>query len=238
MIAAIEFLNSREKATLILGVVVLAYVWRKDHSIGGSIFQVLRSMLAPKLSLLWVATCIYSATIVYAAYAAGLWHTTAIKETIYWFGTALILTGNAITTSSFDRAYAKRLARRALRVTLVIEFLVNLYVLPLLAELVLVPFVALFVGMQIVAEHDPNLASIKKFIDRTLILVGLGLMVWVIVRALTNLHGTLTREHAEVLLLVPAFSLALVPFLYAMWKWSRWDQERIMRRWRESKVLL
>jgi hypothetical protein len=212
-------------------------VWRKDHSIGGSFLSVLRALLTPKLSLLWATAAIYSAAIVVVAHAIGLWHTTAIKETIYWYvGTAAVLTGNAITTRTFDRAYAKRLARKALRVTIIIEFLANLYMLPLAGELVLVPLIALFVMVQAVAENDPNLAPAKKLTDKILTLIGIGVMVWVIVSALTDINALLTREHAEGLLLIPTFTLAFVPFLYFMWKWSRWDQERIMRRWREGKL--
>ncbi len=237
MLALIDFLDSRQKAMVVWSVIVLAYVRRKDRSIGGSIVRVLRPMFAPKLSLLWALAATYSAGLVLAAYAAGLWHTSAIKETVYWFvGTAAVLTGGAIRTRNFDRDYAKRLARKALRVTIVVEFLVNLYVMPLAAELVFVPLVAMFVMMQVVAEHDPKVASVKKLLDRMLMLIGIGVMTWVIVSVATDLHGLLTREHAEGLLLVPAFTLAFVPFLYGMWRWSRWDQEHVMRRWREGKL--
>lgn len=67
-------------------------------------------------------------------------------------------------------------------------------------------------------------------------LIGFGLIAWVIVGASTDLHGLVTREHAEGLLVAPAFILAFVPFLYLVWRWSRWDQERVMRRWREEKL--
>lgn len=239
MFAVVDFLSSREKAMLIWGVVVTVYVWRKDNSIGGSLVGVLRSMFAPKLSLLWLAATTYCSAIVLAAKVAGLWPTTATKETIYWFlCTGAVLTGNVTTARSFDRAFVKQLARKALRLTIIVEFLVGVYVMPLAAELVVVPVVALFAMMQVVAENDPNLTSVKKLLDRISMLIGFGLMAWVIVSALTDLDALATRDHAEGLLLVPAFTLALVPFLYAVWKWSRWDQDRIMRRWRESKVAL
>lgn len=237
MIAAIDFPSSREKAMVIWCVLLSVYVWRKDNTIGAALLQVLRSMFAPVLSLLWAAAAAYCTGVVFAAHAVGLWHMTAIKETIYWFvGTGAVLTGSAITTHSFDRAFVKRLARKALRFTIIVEFLINLYVMPLAAELVLVPLVALFVIMQVVAENDPKLAAVKKFLDRALILTGGGIMVWVIASALTDLGGLLTREHAEGLLLAPAFTLAFIPFFYGMWLYGRWDLDRAMRRWRESKA--
>jgi hypothetical protein len=237
VLAVIGFLNSRERATIIWGFLLMVYVWRKDDSIGSSFLQVFRSMLHPKLLTLWITTTAFTAGLVLTANAAGLWHTTAIKETVYWFfGSGAPLTGRAIAAKTFDRAYAKRLARSAVRFTLIIEFLVGLYVMPLAAELVLVPLVALFLMMQVVAENDPAHAAIKKLLDRVLMLIGIGGMTWVLVSALTDIDGLLTREHAERLLLAPAFTLAFLPFLYAIWRWSRWEQDRTMRRWRETKV--
>jgi hypothetical protein len=196
-----------------------------------------KAMLAPKLLLMWATAACYCAAIVLGAERAGMWHTTAIKETIYWFlGTAAVLAGNATTTHTFDRAFIKRLARKAIRFTIIIEFLINLYVMPLLAELFLVPVVALFVAMQALAENDPKLMPVKKLLDRTLMFIAFGLMLYVTVSAVTDLGALLTREHAEGLLLAPAFTLACVPFLYAIWRWSRWDRDRVMRRWRENEA--
>jgi hypothetical protein len=77
---------------------------------------------------------------------------------------------------------------------------------------------------------------VKRLLDRVLVIIGLSGMTWVLVEALTDLHGLLTREHAERLLLAPAFTLAFIPFLYAICRLSRWDQERTMRRWRQSNA--
>lgn len=231
----IDFLNSREKAGAIWAGAVLVYVLCKDRSIAGSILRSLGTLFTPKLSLVWAAAAAYAAGLVLAAAVIGLWHTTAIKETLYWFlGTAVVLTGSALTTPSFDRTYAKRVAHKALRLTIIIEFLVNLYVMPLAAELVLVPLVAMFVMMQIVAESDPKLASVRTFLDRALMLIGVCLLAWVTVSALTDPRGLLTREHAEALMLVPVLTLAFLPFLYGMMRWSRWDTDRVMRRWRQK----
>ena len=85
----------------------------------------------------------------FVAHRLNLWHLTALKETIYWFlGTALVLVGSAITAQVFDRAFAMRLMHKAIRFTLIIEFLVGIYVMPLILELVFVPLMTLLVLMQ------------------------------------------------------------------------------------------
>jgi hypothetical protein len=237
VLAVAGVLDAREKATIIWALVLLAYVLRKDLSIAYSLLGVLRSAFHPTLSLVWVLAGVYTAGVVCAGRAIGLWHITAIKETCYWFlGTGTVLTFHAMTTRRFGGDYAKRVVRKAVRFTVVVEFLVNLYVLPFVAELFVVPLLALFVIMQIVAEAEASGASAKKVIDGMLTIISLGLVCWVVVTAATNLSELLTREHGESLLLVPAFTVAFVPFLYLMWRCSRWQQERAMRRWREAMI--
>lgn len=232
----VEFLNSREKAVVIWTVIVLALLLWKYPSIVRPILSPVRDLFALKLTFAWVLAAMYTAALVLATRTSGLWHTTATKETVYWFfGAGLVLSGSAIATKRFDREYVRRIARKALRLTILVEFLVNLYVIPLAAELVIVPLVSLFVIAQVVAERDPSLGAARKVLDSVLLLIGLGIFVWVIVRASTDLHGLVTREHTEALLVAPAFTLAFVPFLYAIWRWSCWDRERVMGRWREEK---
>jgi hypothetical protein len=237
VLSFVDVLSSREKAIAVWAVVVFVYIWRKDRSVRGSALLVVRSFFDAKLSLVWASAAAYSAGVVAVACAFGFWRTTAIKETIYWFlGTALVLAADALTARSFDGGHAKRIARKALRFTIIVEFLVNLYVMPLPVELVFVPLVALLVALQVYVERDPKLTPVKTLADRTVTLIGLGLMTWVIVRALTNIRGLLTRDQAERLLVAPAFTLALLPFLYLMWWWGRWDEQQIMRRWRNEKL--
>lgn len=236
VLAVADLLNSREKAASIWAVLVLLYILWKDPSIARSILTTVRSLFAPKLSLLWALAAGYTAGIVFAAQTLNLWHTTAIKETAYWFAAGgTVLTGKAVIAPAFGRAYAKRLARNAVRFTIVVEFLVNLYVMPLAAELVVVPVIALFLMVQVVADNDANLGSAKTVADATLALVGFGTLTWVIVSAATDLHSLFTREHAEGLLIAPALTLAFVPFLYAVWRWSRREQDRLARRWRSGQ---
>jgi hypothetical protein len=70
-----------------------------------------------------------------------------------------------------------------------------------------------------------------------LALIGLGLATWVIVGATTATSTPWTRANAEAFLLTPSLSLAFIPFLYAVWLWSRWDRVRVMRHWEAQRAL-
>lgn len=197
-------------------VLILGFCFYKGpREIGGSFLAVLRSVLHPKVLLLFGLAGAYCAAWILAANKLGLWHTTAIKETVYWFvGTGLALAGNA-TQATPNTALWKQVVRRALRVTIFIEFAVNLYVFPLLVEFVLVFILLAFIGMQVVAQHDPKIDVLtRKVIDGVLIAIGVFLLISFTVHAIFDLHGFLSRENAERVLVVPAMTLGFIPFVY------------------------
>lgn len=235
-LAVLDFLNSREKAALLWAIAVLAFATIKGEGVVFSFVNVVRAFLASKVLLMFCSAALYCAGIVLLAWWAGLWHTTGLKETVYWFLTGgFVLVGRAVTHAApSDPGFYKKLLRDAVRFTFVVEFLVNLYVFPFLIELVLVPLILLFVGMQVVAAYDPSLAEAKKLFDGVLTTIGLLLLVYVTVEAIRDPGGLLSRENAETLLIAPVLTFAFVPLLWA-WSWlSRREQDNLRERFRAS----
>lgn len=215
-LAFLNFLDSREKAILLWAVALVAFAAVKSDGFVSSLIGVLRALAATKLLLLFGSAAVYCAAVVLGEKYAGLWHTTAVKETVYWFfGTGVILVGNAVEWRD-DPACLKKLLRQALRFTIIVEFIVNLYVFPLAVELLLVPLLLLFVGVQVVAAHDRAHAPVRKFIDGVLVAIGLALFAYFAVSAITDLDGFLTSENAEDFLVAPALTLTFAPFLYGV----------------------
>jgi hypothetical protein len=231
-VAALGFLDSREKALLVWVVALTLLAVIKVDGFIGSVMAVLRSLTHPKLVLLYGSTALYCATLVFLANAVGVWHTTGVKATVYWFfGTGVILAGNAVGISPDEPIDLRKLLRGALRFTLLVEFLVNLYVLPFAAELFLVPLIATLV-MQIAAQYEwPIDPRVPQFVDHLLKAIGLGLIAYVVVTAATDLSRFLARENVEDLVIAPMLTLALVPFLWLTAWYSRREQVNLRKRW-------
>lgn len=233
-----DFLNSREDAILLWGGAILAFVfWKDARGIGSAFWGVLRSLAQPKLLGLYAATLTYAALLVYAAWRLDVWHAPALKETIYWFlGTAVVLVGGAITTGVGNpQAFLRGVFRRVVAVTVIVEFIANVYALPLAFEIVGVFLVIAFSGMQPLVERDPSVEpSARKFIAGVPIAVGFVYLVYFLVRVLGDFDSFATRENAEDFLVGPLLTLALIPFLIAAARFSGWEQERIRRRFRSK----
>jgi hypothetical protein len=221
-----DFLNSREDAILFWALMILAFVLYKDfRGMTTAFYGLLRAALQWKLLLLYGAAGAYCAALVYAAQKGGLWHTTAVKTTVYWFaGTAAVLVAEAVSgTSPSDPAFRRRVLRRLAAWTLLVEFAVNLYTLPFVVEAVVLFIAILFVGMQTVIENGltPVEPAVRKFIEIVIGAVGTFYFLYFLVRVFTDLGGFWTRENAEDFLVGPVLTFALIPFLYAVAWYSR-----------------
>jgi hypothetical protein len=229
-----EFLNSREDAILLWALVILAFVLYKDfRGITASLFGVAQALMHRKLLLLFGSALLYSAALVYAASELGLWHLTALKATLYWFlGSAVVLAGAAVTEGAQnERVFLRKVVRRVVAVTVVTEFVVNVYALPFAIEVVCVFVLIAFAGMQALVAHDTSMPhATRRFIDTVLVAIGTVYIGYFMIRALADLDGFLSRNHAEEFLVGPVLTLALIPLLLGAAWLSRREQRNFRKR--------
>ena len=233
-LAFIDFLNSREDAAVLWGVAILVFIILASRSeILSSFAEVVRA-LALKLLLVFGAAAGYCALVVYLAWLTGLWHRGTLKETIYWFAAiGLVMTARAIENSSRGFGYLRDFLRCAVLLTIVAEFVLNLYVLPLFFELILFPvFVTLAYGQ----VSDNLKPAQRRAISKATTWLGILLIGYVAVRALTDLEGLLTRDNLEGLLVAPVLTVAFIPYAYGVGWIVRREQENLHKRFRAQRA--
>jgi hypothetical protein len=235
-----DFLNSREDAILLWTTLTLGFVVYKGRwGIVAAFLNVVRAAVRAKLVLLFGSALVYSTLLVYVAHGAGLWHATALKATVYWFaGTAVVLIADAAThTAPRDRAFVRQVLKRIIGVTILTEFVVNLYVFPLAVEVIAVAVVLAFSMMQAVVEADTSYdPRFRRFIEGGVATVGLIYLGYFAVRGVGDLlDGAVSRDRVEEFLVGPALTIALIPFLYAVAWLSYHEQANLRRRFRRQR---
>jgi hypothetical protein len=236
-----EFLNSREDAILLWTLLVAGFLIYKDARVTvGGLVSVARVALHPKLVLLFGSALVYSTLLVYAASDLGLWHTTTLKATAYWFlGTAVVLAGHAATRSSpWDREFIRPVLKRVVGVTILIELVVNLYTFPVAAEVIGVGVVLTFSMLKAFADSEASPdPRIRPIIDGVLVAVLLVYLLYDVVRGLGDVLDGVGRQRTEEFLVGPALTIALIPFLCGVAWWSGRDTMRHMTRARSVERL-
>jgi hypothetical protein len=183
------------------------------------------------LLVLFGTAALYAAGLVLLAERVGFWHTTALKETIYWFaGSAFALIGGAVEATA-GWAYVKVVLRKAVGLTIVVAFVVNFYVLSLGYELALVFFVlVLTLGRAFASDTTVAPPTSSRTLDRALTGIGLLLLTTFVLRAIFEPGELLTRDTVERFLVVPVFTVALIPYLLGVAWYCRREVANVRRR--------
>jgi hypothetical protein len=215
--------NNREWAILVwLGVVLVLVLAKKD--LRSSFGSVLRTALHPKILVPFAGMLGYVALLTWLGSLVGLWRTSLIKDTIVW----VIVSGLALFFASTDAAkqphfFRKRLAA-ALGITAFIGFFVNLFVLPFGAELLLQPFLALLVGVSVVAGREARHRAVKRLVDALLVLIGFSLLTFALVELIANWDKT-DKGGVLLQLALPIWmTLGMLPFVYLLSLYTTYEK--------------
>jgi len=72
----------------------------------------------------------------------------------------------------------KKAFRDGLKISVILEFIVNLHVLGLGWELILVPIAAILTCLLVVAESKEEFRPVRSILNSLLVLLGLGLLAY------------------------------------------------------------
>lgn len=208
-----DLFNTREKATAIW--LVVALVWALFHDgIRRSLLQVLRSFFRWRILLIVLAMLLYVGLEVFGLYKVGFWDASLLKDTVLWTTVAFVLLLSGISSDREDHYFRKVLLDNV-RMTVLLEFVLNLYTFDLWIEITLVPVLFMIGAMSAIAASDRKYLPTKKLLDFVVAALGLYLAIFAIVSVIRDYYGFATIGNLRSLLLPVLLTFGYVPFLYA-----------------------
>lgn len=217
-----ELFNNREIASglWLLVFAVFALRTRKvRESVGGlvRVFCHFKILVPVGLMLL------YTTVVVVLLRALGLWNVTLMKDTIVWFALGAMAMMFRFGTSDDAEDILRRVVTDNIKVVVLLEFLSNTYTFSLPVELALVPLLVSIGMIDIVATRDQNFSSVAEMTKKLQAIIGLVLFAVVCGRAISDFQHLRSWDVARSVALAPVLSVSLVPFLYAVVLYSRYE---------------
>ncbi len=164
-------LTNREWAILIWGIgIFLVLMARRE--IRSSIGTLLRTLLSPQLLIPLLVMIGYVVGEAWLGHKARLWRSDLIKDTIIWFIISALALFFGYSQASRQPHYFRRRLVAAIGLPVYVEFLANLFVLNLIAELALQPFLLLLAIFVAATESYENLRVLRTPLNVMLGLVG------------------------------------------------------------------
>jgi len=157
---------------------------------------------------------LYILLIVLLFVTIGSWDTSATKITILWLiGTAFIMLINTDKAAS-DKDYFRKTILKNLKLTLVLEFVINLYSFPLIIELIIIPTISFMVMISVFIGSKAKYKQMIVSLNYALGLFGITLLIFTFYKIANNPQDFATLHNLRNFLLPPTLTIAFLPFVY------------------------
>lgn len=208
-------LDNREISIIVWFAVLAVYCVSKPK-IRKAAAGVVRAALAPKLVIPIAMISGYVATMVVVLHHFELWKIAYLKGTVIWFFTAGLVMIGEVASSQQDDRYFRRAVLDGFKISVVLEFVVNLYPLPLIGELLLLPFAALLACMVVIAESKGEFKSVHTLLNALFILLGLSLLAYAVHQIYVDASFFLATSTLAEFLLPVALTTLFLPCLWIL----------------------
>lgn len=175
---------------------------------------VLRAFFVRDIVQILLYLAAYLAGLILLLSQIGIWTLSHLKLTLVWFVTVGAVGLFAVPKISQDPDYFSQSVRSSVGITVLIEFFINLYRMPLLAELLFVPAIAFLGALFAVSETKAEFSQARSVLNGITILVGSLLLVYALWRTATDFGSVSHADTLRSFVLPIIFSLWLLPFLW------------------------
>lgn len=219
-----DLFNNREIAVGLWLIALIVFAASKKV-VRSSFADVLKAFFTPKIIIPLLLSFTPSVLVVWLLASLNLWDLSVLKETVYWvIGTGIIMFGKFNGVKDLKSLY-KQTAKETLALVAILEFIIWLYVFPLWAELLFVPFVTLIVLLATVAKYmkTDGIELTRKVLNGTQVFIGLVVLLFAFIGLVKSPATLFTFENLELFLLPIVLSLTYVPSVYFIALYSKYE---------------
>lgn len=207
--------NNRELATYIW-IFLFVILCLCIPSIRKGVPGLLKLLLSKQLLIPIVFTVAYVVTAIYALYKIGFWNEVLLKCTIAWFigvGFVMFIKANNAIKNPY---HFKEIVKDNIKLTIIMEFIINFYVFSLPVELFLLPTITFMVVLQLVSSRDKKNKGVTKFLSAILAIFGLVVIAYAGYKLIVNIKEFSSIENLKDFLLPIIMTFLYIPFIYVL----------------------
>lgn len=212
--------NNREIALLFwIALVLLAVLLSKLRKSLVPIFKILTGKM---FLIIFSLIGAYLYGIILLLNNLEVWQISNFKDVLFWlFSVGLILVFKINEAKS--NAYFKGIFLSAIKWTIILEFIVNLYSFSLFAEIIILPVLVFLAMTQAVADMDEKHKMVSKFLQNVITVAGLSIFSFSLYKTVINFDAVLTIQNLLVFLLPSTSTILFMPFVYFLALYSTYE---------------
>lgn len=212
--------NNREIALLFwIALIVMALLLSKLRKSLVPIFKILTGKM---FLIIFSLIGAYLYGIILLLQNLEVWQSSNLKDVLFWlFSVGLIFVFKMNEAKS--NAYFKGIFLSAIKWTIVLEFIVNLYSFSLLTEIIILPVLVFLAMTQAFAEMDEKHKMVSKFLQNVIAVAGLLIFSFSLYKTIVNFDDVLTFQNLVSFLLPSTITVLFIPFVYFLALYSTYE---------------
>jgi len=220
-----DILNNREIAIALWLILAATYIYsaKRMREIRSAFKELAFVFQSRPVVIAFSIAALYTVAMVYLLSGWELWNIDQLKNTVFWFFSVGLLSIYNLEKIKTDSHFFKNSVIGNLRLLAILQFVIGVYSLPLLAELVLVPFMVVVGLMTPIAESNIKYLQVKKILNGIIISFGLFTVAYTAYMLATDFKE-FGQEKTLYDFIVPALlTVMYLPFVFAMMTYSTYE---------------
>lgn len=206
--------DNREIAVCVWGFVLIAWAARTPN-VRSSIAKFVSAAFAKQIVVSVIIFTAYFVGFVWILSFAGIWAESQLKLTVFWFFSAGLAGLASAANASEGLTNVKEKIKGNFSISVFLDFFVNLYRMPLLAELLFVPFSALLGAVVAYSGFHDKYKNVETLGNRLMVIIGLVVLSYAVYSTAINYKEVFTIDNARALVLPIVFSFGISPIYFA-----------------------
>ncbi len=169
-----------------------------------------------KLLHYFLIVILYESLVIYSLFLIGFWKIDLLKDTIIWiFSVGIVSLSKAVVSKSRNSNVFKKLVIENLKLTVVVEFLINSYVFPLPFEIFFIPIISIIVLITIFTESKNDFQPVYKLMNLILSFFGFVVITFVLIKAFNDSKTVFSLQTLQTIVLPLFLSISMIPIIYS-----------------------
>lgn len=208
-----KIFNNREIA--LISYLFIFILWTlTQKKIRKSIFGVIKALFAKQIFVSILCLLLYVIIIVYGLWYIDLWNSSLVKDTIYWtFGVGFILMMNS-NKALQEKNYFKKFVQENIKLFVILEFILGLYVFGIVAEFILMPIVIFLSALLGFTEASEEHKPVKSLIMNIFGLIGVFYLAYSGFEIYKNFKDFASYDNLRGLIFPAIMTILFLPFAY------------------------
>lgn len=220
-----ELLNNREISALIWLSLLSLVLLIKYADLRKSSLVLLKDFFHPKICLILLATFTPLVLVLLLLARYEFLESYMLKDVVLWFLTAGVVMFFKTTTIKSEKDFFRKTALSLMKATLILEFIVNLYVFPLIIEIILLPLITVPAIMLTYIEsiQNENYKQIQAPLRILLGLMGIFIVSFTMMQIVSSPKEFFTLANMKLIILPVALTALYTPFVYLLAVFSAYE---------------